>query len=101
MEHPKPRFNIDFIKYRRAWFFVSIFLVFVSIALFVGIGPNWGIEFTGGTEILMKFEDPIEIGELRKAMDSLGIGNDAVQQIGAAEDQTFVVRIQDPTFGTA
>jgi preprotein translocase subunit SecF len=43
--------EIDFVGRRYKAGYMSLGLVLLSWALFVGIGPNWGIDFTGGTEI--------------------------------------------------
>lgn len=96
----RPDISIDFVGKRYIAGAVSAVLVVLSLGLFFFVGPNWGIDFTGGTEIHLDFEDPIEISEVRGALGRLGLGEDAVQQIGTAEDGEYVVRIQDPTFGT-
>ncbi len=67
---------------------------------FFFIGPNWGIDFTGGTEVQIQFKEPVDISEVRKAVVQLDLQSDAVQQIGDADEHTFSVRIKDPEFGT-
>ncbi len=96
----KQKHDIDFVGKRGIAALVSGLMVIASILLFLIKGPNWGIDFTGGTEIHLRFHDPTDIGELRQAMLKLDLAPDAVQRIGAPEDNEFVVRIQDPTFGT-
>ncbi len=91
--------KIDFVGYRKIAGTISGLLVLASILASVIIGPNWGIDFTGGSEIHLDFEDPVEIGELRDALSKLGLGEDSVQQINAPSDYEFLVRIQDATFG--
>ena len=49
--------NYDFVGKRRILGFISIVIVAVSWALFFTIGPNWGIDFTGGTELHLAFEE--------------------------------------------
>ena len=44
-------------------------------------------------------EHPVEIAR-SEVLGGLDVGNDAVQQIGDVEDSIYVIRIQDPTFGT-
>jgi preprotein translocase subunit SecF len=91
--------RLDFVK----WFWpcssVSAVLVVLSWVAFAVVGPNWSIDFTGGTEIHLKFEDPLPIGEVRDAVRSLGLSDDSVQAVNGTESGEFVVRIQDPTFG--
>jgi preprotein translocase subunit SecF len=97
----KPGTNIDFVGRRRPAAILSLIMVTVSLALFFVKGPNWGIDFTGGTEVHLKFKENVEIGEVRTALQQLKLGSDAVQQIGSIEEGEYVIRIQDPEFGTA
>ncbi len=100
MELIKPGRRFDFLKWSRICSTVSGLVVLASIVLFFLVGPNWGIDFTGGTEIHLKFHQPIEIGEVRQAIEALGLSGDAVQQVNAPEDHEFMIRIQQATFGT-
>jgi preprotein translocase subunit SecF len=97
----KPGSSIDFVGQRKLASAFSLLMVMVSVALFVVIGPNWGIDFTGGTEVVLKFDQEAKIGEVREALTKLELSNDAVQQIGAETDYEYVIRIQDPEFGVA
>ena len=118
MQFIKPGTRIDFVGKRKYAAVFSVLLVISSVAMFFGIGPNWGIDFTGGNEIQIQFvqpladgEDPlttkrkplneeVPIGDLRGALESLGVSGDSVQQYGAPDENRFSIRIQDPTFGT-
>lgn len=97
----KPGTKIDFVGKRKGAAVFSAIMVIVSLVLFFGKGPNWGIDFTGGTEVHLKFQEAVEIGEVRSALTQLGLSNDAVQQIGDQGDNEYVIRIQDPEFGAA
>lgn len=91
--------DIDFCRWRYIAMSVSAVLVALSWLLFFTVGPNWGTDFTGGTEIHLKFADPLEISLLRDGLRHLGLSDDAVQAVNGAESGEFVVRISDPTFG--
>ena len=93
--------RIDFVGKRRVAALVSGLMVLGSILLFFVKGPNWGIDFTGGTEVRMHFDRSVEIDQVRRALQAVGVAADAVQQIGRASENAYVVRIQDPSFGTA
>ena len=94
MEFLKGKSNIDFVGKRHVAAVISVIVVTISLALFFLRGPTWGIDFTGGTEIHLKFSEATEIGEIRDALSARGLSNDAVQQIGQPQDQEFVIRIQ-------
>jgi preprotein translocase subunit SecF len=100
IEMIKPGTQIDFVGWRRFWAIFSFVAVIFGLSLFIFKGPRWSIEFTGGTEVQLDFDSAIEIGEFRDSLETLGISSDSIQQVGKDEDGVYVVRIQDPTFGT-
>ena len=102
------KLEIDFVGKRYIAGTLSLLLVVGAWAAFIGVGPNWGIDFTGGTEIHIKFvqeegdgQEITSISEVREALRSLGLGDDAVQSVGSTEDNEFAIRIQDASFGMA
>ena len=99
MNFLKPKNSIDFIGKRKIFGSISALLVLLSIIVTVVIQPNWGIDFTGGTEITIKFEEDIDIGEVRGALTTLGLGDDAVQQINDEADNEYSIRVRDTTIG--
>lgn len=99
MNFLKPKNSIDFIGKRKIFGSISALLVLISIIVTIVIQPNWGIDFTGGTEITIKFEEDIDIGEVRGALTTLGLGDDAVQQINDESDNEYSIRVRDTTIG--
>ncbi len=96
----KPDIDIDWVGKRHIAAIGSGLAVVLSLLLFFVVGPTWGIDFTGGTEVRVQFKDAIEIGDVRSALTDLELGSDAVQQYGPESDNEFVIRIQDTTVGT-
>lgn len=95
----QPKKDVDFVSLRKMASVMSTLAVLASIALFIFVGPTWGIDFTGGTEVQLKFKEATDIATLRTALEQEGLASDSVQQVGVPEDNEFVVRIQDPDFG--
>ena len=95
-----PKKSIDFVGMRKVAAMMSVLLVSISLGLFFLVGPTWGIDFTGGLEMHLKFQESTSIGELRGALSEMEISDDSVQQINDAAANEFVIRIQDPEFGT-
>ena len=60
--------QIDFMRKRKLAFIVTALLIFVSIVGGLIIGINYGIDFSGGTQIQLKFEQTPSINELRQAL---------------------------------
>ena len=91
--------QIDFVGMRFKAGAVSALMVLGAWAAFIFIGPNWGIDFRGGTEVQVDYVEAMSIEEMRVALTSLGLPKDAVQTVGAEDDYTFLIRIEDTSFG--
>lgn len=90
--------KFDFVG--KAWLFggISLLLVVVSAIYLVVHGINYGIDFKGGTEIQVKFEQGVTIDEVRKAVTNLQLGEVGVQSFG--EGNEFIIRFQGKTGAT-
>jgi len=85
--------NLDFLGKRRIAAVVSLALIVISIgSLAVHGGPNYGIDFKGGTLVQLKFAEPAPIGEVRSIISRLGLGDFSIQEFGAPEE--LLVRVQ-------
>jgi preprotein translocase subunit SecF len=84
--------NIPFMRMRKWTFPLAAFLSIMSVVLFFTVGPNYGIDFLGGTviEIQTKDEKP-DLGKLRSTLNDLGLGDVQVQTIGA--DNSVLIRM--------
>jgi preprotein translocase subunit SecF len=91
--------DIDYCKYRYYFMSISGILVLASVLLFFTVGPNWSTDFTGGTEIHLKFDQPMKIEDLRSGLVKLGLPNDSVTAVNGSQSGEFAIRIGDPTFG--
>jgi preprotein translocase subunit SecF len=75
--------NIDFLGMRRPCFAVSIALVLLGLLAVVQIArgqANLGIDFAGGTSVQVRFEDPVELGEVRSSLAAGGFAESELQQ---------------------
>ncbi len=75
-------FNYDFLGKRKiAYLFSgSLFLLGVIAALIRGF--QFGIDFKGGSEIVLQFEKPINISEVRADVENIGLGVLEVKTFG-------------------
>ena len=87
--------EINFLKYRRVFFIVSLILIVVSIVVFSIRGLNYGIDFVGGTSIDFKDTGDITIDEMRAAFEKEGITGPIIQTSVDARTGAngFIVRI--------
>ncbi|NLI98825.1 hypothetical protein GX441_09250, partial [bacterium] len=65
--------KIPFVKLRYLGYILSGATILMTIILLiVNKGPNYGLDFTGGTRVGLEFSFDVSTGELRKALASLG-----------------------------
>jgi len=102
MELIKPGTKFDFISFRTWAFLASGLMILASIAsLIVRGGPNYGIDFTGGSMVQIRFKGHRPIDEVRSALASKGMGEALIQDFTdsfgtAAADQggsEFLIRL--------
>lgn len=93
MEIIKGKTNFDFIGKWRVAVFASIA---INVAILVGIatvGFNFGVDFAGGTLVEMKFAQSTSAAQVREAAVKGGLHEPQVQSIGAAEENSFILRL--------
>lgn len=79
---------MNIIKNRRMFFMLSVILVAISLGalsfnFFVhGKIMNFGIDFTGGTILSLRFQQPVNTGGVREVMDSFGFREAVIQKTG-------------------
>ena len=82
--------NFQIIGLRRKAFLLSGALIIISIvSLVVQGGPNYSIDFTGGTLVQLKFEKPVSVEETREALSEVaGLTRYHLQEFG---DETTII----------
>ncbi len=81
------------IQKRKIWLTVSSVLVALSVVAIISCGLNFGIDFTGGSLLEVKFENTRpEINEIQEALNDLELGSLVVQPSG---DDGAILRFQD------
>jgi preprotein translocase subunit SecF len=83
--------QIDFIGKRRFGFIFSAVIMLVSILMILIIGPNFGIDFTGGALLQIKFSEPVTTAQLRSSFARIGKGQAMIQALGA-EGKEYIIR---------
>jgi preprotein translocase subunit SecF len=97
MELIKPGTKVDFVRYAPWAIGLSWLLILIGVvSLVIHKGPNYGIDFSGGTMMQVRFKQKPSIGEIRRALQSLGLGDATIQDFGAAGtagEADFLVRL--------
>lgn len=93
MQLIKSDINIDFIGKQKIGFFLSLVLILLSVgSLVINKGPNYGIDFVGGTLVQIKFSQAVSIGKIRVGLSNIGFNDASVQNFGQDADNEFLIR---------
>lgn len=87
-----PDFN--FLKAYKVAPIVSGVLVVAAIIGLVTIGPQYGIDFSGGKEIVLEFEQPVEVAEVRSELTEPLDGEPEVKLFGSSQE--ILIRTDNP-----
>lgn len=88
--------HVPFIRWRFISLIVSSLLIVASVALFLSVGLNYGIDFKGGTMIEIKNKaGPVNLREMRTQMNGLGLGEVQIQEFGAPDDVLIRIGTQE------
>jgi preprotein translocase subunit SecF len=87
--------KFGFMRFRRVSYPLSATLSIISVAMFLFVGMNYGIDFAGGTQVDMRAKSgEAHLAELRATAESLGLGPVEVQQIGGESDVILKLNAQ-------
>jgi preprotein translocase subunit SecF len=93
MQFIKPDININFISKRKIAFSISLAMIIVSItSLLIHKGPRYGIDFSGGTLIQVKFSAPESLKNIKSGLASIDLDKSSVQQFGDQKDNEYLIR---------
>ena len=81
-----PKFDI--VGRRKIWYAISLLVILPGIFCMIIKGFNFGIDFTGGTIIELRFEAPVGIQNVREVMKSYDLDNSTIQLSGEAANVT-------------
>jgi preprotein translocase subunit SecF len=96
MELIKPGTKIDFIRLAPWAIGLSWAMILIGLMSFVlRGGPNYGIDFAGGTMMHVRFAQKPPIGDIRHLLEPLGFGDVTIQDFGstAAGSAEFLIRL--------
>lgn len=86
---------VDFLKYRT----ISLIFSFSILAAFVGVyiqrgGFTYSVDFTGGTQVLLRFDKPVSSVEVKAILDKKGWPGATTRDFSETE---VLVRVKDFT----
>lgn len=86
--------DIDFLGKRKKFYLVSIIFIVIGLGVLFTRGIPLGIDFQGGTEMQVRFNAPIEVSELRGAMDKAGFAGMEIKSMGSPVDYLLRTPLQ-------
>lgn len=78
--------KVDFMRLRKMAAAFSLLLIVVALGSLLVRGLNFGIDFTGGTLLEVKYEQPVELASVRGALEEAGHEGAIVQHVGTSRD---------------
>jgi preprotein translocase subunit SecF len=84
--------NYDFLRWKWHAIALSTIVILAGLGLIATKGMPLGIDFSGGTLIVVQFEQPVTEEQVRNAIDSLP-GEEVVQQYGDAAERRIMIRL--------
>ncbi|WP_320040817.1 protein translocase subunit SecF [uncultured Desulfobacter sp.] len=93
MQFIKPGTHIDFMGMRKIGFAFSLILILAGIvSLVIHNGPNYGIDFAGGTLVQVKFPQKVDVSDIRNGLDQIGLKDVSVQKFGDQAAHEYLIR---------
>ncbi len=90
--------SIDFMGKRNLWYLVSGSMLVIGLLSLAFKGVDFGIDFLGGTELVVRFDQPVSISDVRSAMDRIGLGKAEIKTFGSERD--ILIRTPEQAEGT-
>jgi preprotein translocase subunit SecF len=84
--------NYDFIKWRWHAIALSTLIVVAGIGYAITNGVPLGIDFSGGTIVVVKFEQATTVDQVRTALASSMSGENVIQSYGDAANNEVLIR---------
>lgn len=78
------KLHFDIIGRTKVWFILSLCIILPGLFSMATRGFNFGIDFTGGTIIEMRYDDPVTISKVRDSLRKYQLDNSTIQLSGEA-----------------
>ncbi len=85
--------NFDFLKLQKPFVIGSIVAAVVSAGAIATKGLNWGVDFTGGAQIVYAFQQTPDEDQVRKIVEGAGVPVTSVQRYDKAEKNQILLRV--------
>ncbi len=80
--------NYNFVRWRLYWFAFSVLFVIAGAVIFFTKGIELGIDFSGGASLILKFNEPVPLQQLRSQLPDA-----TIQQYGKPDERSVLIRL--------
>jgi preprotein translocase subunit SecF len=80
--------NYNFLKWRIHVIVISLLFILVGFGWFMARGLNVGVDFAGGANVVLRFQDEVPLAELRSRLPDA-----TIQRYGPAADNSVLIRL--------
>jgi preprotein translocase SecF subunit len=84
--------KLDYFRFHKLCFALSIFLCAASVVSLATKGLNFGVDFAGGILIEARKSSPVDIADVRSKLNALNLGDVVLQEFGGPND--ILIRVE-------
>jgi preprotein translocase subunit SecF len=84
--------HFDFLGKARYFIAASLLLIVAGIAFIATRGVRYGVEFSGGTQLIVTFQNPPDTDRIRDAVEPVAPGS-VIQTYGEPADNRVLIRV--------
>jgi len=85
--------RIDFMRLRWISISIAVIMAVVAIGAIAFKGFNFALDFTGGTVVELRFQQPPDVDGVRSRLEAAGYGSAQVQTFGTGKE--LLIRLRD------
>lgn len=91
--------TIDFMRWRKPFYVIAVVFCLASIASLVVKQLNFSLDFTGGAQVELSYEQSADLAGIRQTLQAAGWGDAIVQNFGSTSDVMIRLASEDPDVG--
>ncbi len=89
------KINYDFMGKRKIALVLSSILILISLTSLITRGLNFGLDFTGGTVVVVQFKESVDVPQVREKLENSGYSNIVVKNFGSSKDVEITLPPQE------
>ncbi|MCJ7595907.1 MAG: protein translocase subunit SecF [Desulfobacterales bacterium] len=96
MKFIRPDTHFDFVGKRKIAYTLSLSMIIATIVLLIGRGgPNYGVDFTGGAIVQVKFEKDESLSDIKEALRGIGLEDSIIQEFENSGKSEYLIRLKE------